>query len=66
MAPHGQELTRVIVQLSNSGFSSYKTEGMTEINSRTVQKFLKHVRERARKVRKLTTKWKQEKKKPIA
>ena len=46
MAPHGQELTRVIVQLSNSGFSSYKTEGMTEINSRTVQKFLKHVRER--------------------
>ena len=50
MAPHGKELTReqkeIIVQLSNSGFSSYKIEGMTEINSRTVQKFLKRVRER--------------------
>ena len=46
MAPHGKKLTRVIVQLSNSGFSSYKIEGMSEINSRTVQKFLKRVRER--------------------
>ena len=47
MAPHGKELTReqkeIIVQLSNSGFSSYKIEGMTGINSRTV---LKRVRER--------------------
>ena len=33
IAPHGKELTReqkeIIVQLSNSGFSSYKIEGMT-------------------------------------
>ena len=46
MASYRKELTRerkeIIVQLSNSGFSSYKTEGMTEINSKTVQKFLKH------------------------
>ena len=50
MAPHGKELIReqkeIIVQLSNSGFSSYKIEGMTGINSRTVKKFLKRVREK--------------------
>ena len=50
IAPHGKELTReqkeIILQLSKSGFSSYKIEGMTRINSRTVQKFLKRVRER--------------------
>ena len=50
MAPHGKELTKKLkeinVQLSNSGFSSYKVEGMTGINSRTVQYFLKRLGER--------------------
>jgi predicted HTH transcriptional regulator len=50
MAPHGKELTteqkEIIVNLSNEGFSSYKIHNMTGINSRTIQKFLKHMRER--------------------
>ena len=51
MAPHGKELTteqkEIIVNLSNEGFSSYKIQNMTGINSRTIQKFcLKRMRER--------------------
>ena len=50
MAPHGKELTteqkEIIISLSNNGYSSYKIQEMTNINSRTVQKFLKRVRER--------------------
>jgi transposase len=52
MAPHGKELTpeqkEIIVNLSSEGFSSYKIQNMTGINSRisTIQKFLKRMRER--------------------
>ena len=50
MAPHGKELTtkqkEIIVNLSNEGFSSYKIQNMTGINSRTIQKFFKPMRER--------------------
>ena len=52
MAPHGKELTpkqkAIIVNLSNEGFSSYKIQNMTGINSRTIQKFLKRMRERGK------------------
>jgi len=50
MALHGKELTtgqkEIIVNLSNEGFSSYKIQNMTDINSWTIQKFLKRMRER--------------------
>jgi transposase len=50
MAPYGKELTaeqkEIIISLSNNGHSSYKIQEMTSINSRTVQKFFKRVRER--------------------
>ena len=50
MAPHGKELTteqkEIIQNLSNEGFSSYKIQNMTGINSRTIQKFLKRMSER--------------------
>ena len=50
MAPHGKELTtkqkEIIINLSNEGFSSYKIQNMTGINSRTIQKLLKLMRER--------------------
>ena len=40
MAPHSKELTteqkEIIVNLSNEGFSSYKIQNMTGINSRTI------------------------------
>jgi hypothetical protein len=52
MAPHGKELTpeqkEIIVNLSSEGFSSYKIQNITGINSRTsaIQKLLKRMRER--------------------
>lgn len=50
MARHGKELTEeqkeIILSLSNNGFSSYKIQEFTNINSRTIQKFLKRVNER--------------------
>jgi transposase len=50
MAPHGKELTteqkEIIVNLSNKGFSSNKIQNMTGINSKTIHKFLKRMRER--------------------
>ena len=50
MAPYGRELTteqkEIILNLSNEGFSSYKKQNMTGINSRTIQKLLKRMRER--------------------
>ena len=50
MAPHGKELTaeqkQIIMSLSNNGYSSYKIQDLTNINSRTIQKFFKRVRER--------------------
>ena len=50
MAPHGKELSaeqkEIIMSLSNNGYSSYKIQDLTNINSRTIQTFLKRVRER--------------------
>ena len=50
MVPHSKELTteqkEIIVNLSNEGFSSFKIQNMTGINSRTIQKLLKRMRER--------------------
>ena len=50
MAPHGKEMTteqkEIVLQMSNAGFSSYKIQDVTGIQARTVQKFLKRVRER--------------------
>ena len=50
MAPHGKELTaeqkQIMMSLSNNGYSSYKIQDLTNINSRTIQKFLKRVHER--------------------
>ena len=50
MAPHGKEMTteqkEIVLQMSNAGFSSYKIQDVTDIQARTVQKFLKRVRER--------------------
>ena len=50
MAPHGKELTaeqkEFIKSLSNNGYSSNKIQDLININSRTIQKFLKRVRER--------------------
>ena len=50
MAPHGKELIpeqkEIIISLSNNGYSSNKIQDLTNINSRTIQKFLKRVRER--------------------
>jgi transposase len=52
MAPHSKELTteqkEIILILSDEGFSSYKIQNMTGINSRTIQKFLKMMRERGK------------------
>ena len=50
MAPHGKKFTteqkEIILNLSNEGFLSYKIQNMTGINSRTIQKCLKRMRER--------------------
>lgn len=50
MAPHGKELTKeqkeIVIYFSNNGFSSFKIPEFTNINSRTIQKFLKWVNER--------------------
>lgn len=50
MAPHSSELTleqnEIILQLSNEGYSSHKIQDLIAINPRTIQKFLKRVRER--------------------
>ena len=50
MVPNGKELTaeqqEIIISLSDNGYSSYKIQDLTNINSRTIQKFLKRVRER--------------------
>lgn len=50
MAPRSSELTleqnEIIIQLSNEGYSSHKIQDLIAINPRTIQKFLKRVRER--------------------
>jgi transposase len=50
MTPHGKELTieqkEIILNLSNEGCSNYKMQSMTGINSRTIKKFMKRMRER--------------------
>ena len=50
MAPLGKELTakqkEIPISLSDNGFLSYKIWDLTSINSRTIPKFLKRVRER--------------------
>ena len=50
MAPHGKELTteqkEIILNLSNEVFSSYTMQSMTGINSRTIKKYLRRMRER--------------------
>ena len=50
MVPHGNELTpeqkEIIISLSDNGYSSYKIQDLTNINSTTIQKLLKRVRER--------------------
>ena len=52
MAPHSKKLTteqkEIILILSDEVFSSYKLHNMTGINSRTIQKFLKMMRERGK------------------
>ena len=52
MAPHGKELTAeqkeiiIHVSLSDNGYSIYNIQVVFIINSRTIQKFLKRLRER--------------------
>ena len=51
MVPHGNELTaeqkEIIISLSDNGYSSYKIQDLTNINSTTtIKKLLKRVRER--------------------
>ena len=50
MTPHGKELTteqkEIILNLSNEVFSSYTMQSMTGINSRTIKKYLRRMRER--------------------
>ena len=50
MTPHGKELTteekEIILILSNEGFSSNTMQSMTGINSRTIKKCLRRMRER--------------------
>ena len=50
MAPHGKELTteqkEIILFFSNEGLSSYEIQNMTGIKSKTIQKFLKRMREK--------------------
>jgi hypothetical protein len=50
MAPHDKELTteqkEIILNLWNEVFSSYAMQSMTGINSRTIKKYLRRMRER--------------------
>ena len=50
MGRHGKELTteqkEILLSLSHQGFSSYKIQEFTGINSRTIQKFLKRTCEK--------------------
>ena len=45
MASHGKELTdeqkEIIISLSNNGYSRYRIQDLTNIDSRTIQNFLK-------------------------
>ena len=52
MGRHGKDLTpevkKIILDLSNEGYSGHKISQVVGVIPRTVSKFLKHVRERKR------------------